>query len=340
MSMKIKTIRENVKNIDQAILSVHCHNDLGLAVANSLAAVESGARQVECTINGIGERAGNASLEEIVMTLKVRKDYLDFQTNINTREIYNTSHMVSGLTGMVVQLNKAIVGGNAFAHESGIHQDGMLKNRNTYEIMTPDEVGVPKTKIVLGRHSGRHGLKVRLTELGYSVTEDELKRLYKLFIVLADRKKEVYDDDLRVLMGDEIYIEESHVHLKHMQINLGTNSIPTATVSLKVNDHVINESATGDGPVDAIFNSIDRALNTKYKIESYQVRSVTEGRQAMGEALIRIRYEGKSFTGRGVSTDIIEASAKAYLHAINLLEIEKGTKTENRVPELEEERQI
>jgi len=340
MSNKISLIRENVKNIDQAILSVHCHNDLGLAVANSLAAVEAGARQVECTINGIGERAGNASLEEIVMTLKVRKDYLNYETKINTKEIYNTSHMVSGLTGMVVQPNKAIVGGNAFAHESGIHQDGMLKNRNTYEIMTPDEVGVPKTKIVLGRHSGRHGLKARLKELGYNVTEDKLKKLYNLFINLADRKKEVYDDDLRVLMGDEIYIEESHVHLKNMQIHLGTNSIPTATVSLKTNDHVVHESATGDGPVDAIFNAIDRALNTKYKVESYQVRSITEGRQAMGETLIRIRHEGKSFTGRGVSTDIIEASAKAYLHAINLLEIEKKSERKKKVNEMVEERQV
>ena len=340
MSAKIKMIREKVTNIDQAILSVHCHNDLGLAVANSLAAVESGARQVECTINGIGERAGNASLEEIVMTLHVRKDFLDYRTRINTKEIYNTSHMVSGLTGMVVQPNKAIVGGNAFAHESGIHQDGMLKNRNTYEIMTPDEVGVPRTKIVLGRHSGRHGLKARLTELGYQVTEDELKKLYHLFTKLADRKKEVYDDDLRVLMGDEIFIEESHVHLQHMQVHLGTNSIPTATVSIKLNEQVVHESATGDGPVDAVFNAIDRALNTKYKIESYQVRSITEGRQAMGETLIRIRHEGKSFTGRGVSTDIIEASAKAYLHAINQLEIEKRIKSEAKVPMLEVERQI
>jgi 2-isopropylmalate synthase len=340
LSAKIKAITEKVKNIDQAVLSVHCHNDLGLAVANSLAAVQAGARQVECTVNGIGERAGNASLEEIVMTLKVRKDFLNYQTNVNTKEIYNTSHMVSGLTGMVVQPNKAIVGGNAFAHESGIHQDGMLKNRNTYEIMTPDEVGVPKTKIVLGRHSGRHGLKARLTELGYSVAEKDLVKLYELFIQLADKKKEVYDDDLRVLMGDEIYIEESHIHLEQMQIHLGTNSIPTATVSLKVNDNIIHESATGDGPVDAIFNSIDRALNTKYKIESYQVRSVTEGRQAMGEALIRIRIGGKSYTGRGVSTDIIEASAKAYLHAINLLEIEKNLEKETNIPVLEEERQI
>jgi len=340
LSAKINTIIEQVKNIDQAVLSVHCHNDLGLAVANSLAAVQAGARQVECTVNGIGERAGNASMEEIVMILKVRKDFLDYKINVNTKEIYNTSHMVSGLTGMIVQPNKAIVGGNAFAHESGIHQDGMLKNRNTYEIMTPDEVGVPKTKIVLGRHSGRHGLKARLTELGYSVTEEDLKKLYKLFIQLADKKKEVYDDDLRVLMGDEIYIEESPVYLEQMQIHLGTNAIPTATVSLKVNDEVINESATGDGPVDALFNSIDRALNTKYKIESYQVRSVTEGRQAMGEALIRIRKSGKSYTGRGVSTDIIEASAKAYLHAINLLEIEKHLKKDTKALELEEERQI
>jgi len=340
MSAKIKTIREKVKKIDQAVLSVHCHNDLGLAVANSLAAIQAGARQVECTVNGIGERAGNASMEEIVMTLKVRKDYLSYITNINTKEIYNTSHMVSGLTGMIVQPNKAIVGGNAFAHESGIHQDGMLKNRNTYEIMTPDEVGVPKTKIILGRHSGRHGLKARLKALGYMVSEAELKKIYNLFIELADKKKEVFDDDLRVLMGDEIYKEKSRVGLEQMQVHLGTNSIPTATVSLKVNDRLVQESATGDGPVDAIFNSIDRALDSKYMVESYQVRSVTEGRQAMGEAIIRIRSGGKSFTGRGVSTDIIEASAKAYLHAINLLETEKIQEPEKEVPELEEERHI
>ena len=332
-SNKIKIIKGQVKNIDQAIISVHCHNDLGLAVANSLAAINSGARQVECTINGIGERAGNASLEEIVMTLKVRKDYLNYQTGVNTKEIFNTSHMVSGFTGMVVQPNKAIVGGNAFAHESGIHQDGMLKNRNTYEIITPDEVGVPKTKIVLGRHSGRHGLKARLKELGYTVANSELNHLYHLFTKLADKKKEVYDDDLRALMGDEIRIEESHVHLNQMQINSGTNSIPTATVQLKIEDRLINESATGDGPVDAVFNAIDRALDGKYIVESYQVRSVTEGRQAMGEALIRIRKNGKSYTGRGVSTDIIEASAKAYLNAINLLEIEKHKK--DKKPEMQ-----
>ena len=340
ISTKIKSIREKVNNIDRAILSVHCHNDLGLAVANSLAAIQAGARQVECTINGIGERAGNASMEEIVMTLKVRKDFLNYNTNINTKEIFNTSHMVSGLTGIIVQPNKAVVGGNAFAHESGIHQDGMLKDRNTYEIMTPDEVGVPKTKIVLGRHSGRHGLKARLKALGYSVSEEELKKLYQLFIKLADKKKEIFDDDLRVLMGDEIYREKSYVHLEQMQVNLGTNSIPTATVSLKINDRIVHESSTGDGPVDAVFNSIDRALDTKYMVESYQVRSVTEGRQAMGEAIIRIRRNGKSYTGRGVSTDIIEASAKAYLHAINLLEIERSQELKEEISELEEERHI
>jgi 2-isopropylmalate synthase len=320
---KISIIRKKVKNIDQAVLSVHCHNDLGLAVANSIAALEAGARQVECTVNGIGERAGNASLEEIVMTLMVRQDLLGYETNINTQEIYNTSHMVSGLTGLVVQPNKAIIGANAFAHESGIHQDGMIKNRSTYEIMTPDLVGVPNTKIVLGRHSGRHGLKVRLNDLGYHITEEELDKIYLLFTELADKKKEVYDDDLRALMGDEIYVEPSHVHLEQLQVNSGTHSIPTATVKMQIGDRNVNESATGDGPVDAIFNAIDRALNVKYKIESYQVRSVTEGRMAMGEVMIRIRNGEKSYLGRGVSTDIIEASAKAYLHAINLIEIEE-----------------
>ncbi len=328
---KIRIIKKKVKNIDKAIISVHCHDDLGLAVANSLAAIAEGARQVECTVNGIGERAGNASLEEIVMALNVRQDLLSFQTNVNTKEIFNTSHMVSGFTGLVVQPNKAIVGRNAFAHESGIHQDGMLKNRNTYEIMTPDKVGVPKTKIVLGRHSGRHGLKVRLQELGYTVSEKDLGRLYSLFTDLADKKKEVYDDDLRALMGDELYLDASHLHLEQIQVHSGSHAIPTASLKLKVDGKVISESATGDGPVDAVFNSIDRVLGSKYRVESYQVRSVTEGRQAMGEALVRIRNGEKSYLGRGVSTDIIEASAKAYLNAINLLEKEKKNKSKEKV---------
>lgn len=315
---KISELFRRVKNIDQAVVSVHCHNDLGLAVANSIAALEAGARQVECTINGIGERAGNASLEEIVMALKVRRDLMNYYTPVETREIYNTSKMVSWLTGLVVQPNKAIVGANAFAHESGIHQDGILKNRDTYEIMKPDDVGVPKTVIVLGRHSGRHGLKARLKELGYSLDEKELNHIYNLFIELADKKKEVYDDDLRILMGDEVLHSNGYCSLEFLQVHSGTHAVPTATLKIKVNnEEVIQESATGDGPVEAIFNAIDRALNFKCTVELYQVRSVTAGRQALGEVLVQIRHRNKIFSGRGVSTDIVEASAKAYVNAIN-----------------------
>ncbi len=323
-----RMIRERVPNIGSAVLSSHCHNDLGLAVANSIAAIQNGARQVECTINGIGERAGNASLEEIVMALKVRKDICNYYTDINVSEIYNTSRMVSGFTGMIVQPNKAIVGENAFAHESGIHQDGMLKNKQTYEIMTPESVGVNKTKIVLGRHSGRHGLKVRLNELGYHVTESEIKKVYEAFLELADKKKEVFDDDLRVLMGDEIFKEEELYELEYMHVNAGTNTIPTATVRIKTKENALQESSTGDGPVDAVFNAIERALGIKPTVESYNVRSVTSGRQALGESIIRIRSGENSFTGRGTSTDIIEASAKAFLQAINQYLIFTNTKIE------------
>jgi 2-isopropylmalate synthase len=326
---KIAELKKRVKTIDRIILSVHCHNDLGLAVANSIAAVENGARQVECTINGIGERAGNASLEEIVMAINVRKDILNFTTGINTREIYNTSRMVSAFTGLIVQPNKAIVGENAFAHEAGIHQDGMLKNRETYEIMTPEQVGVLKTKIVLGRHSGRHGLKIRLQELGYTLTDNELEKVYKRFSDIADKKKEVYDDDLRTLMGDETFKAETAAYeLLHMQAYVGTNSIPTGSIRIQTREKTVEESATGDGPIDAIFNAIDRALNLKFKIDSYQVRSVTSGRQALGEVIVKIHNHGKSFTGRGVSTDIIEASAKAYLNALNLYEEQKTDKVQ------------
>lgn len=325
---KIAELQKRVKNIDKAIISVHCHNDLGLAVANSISAIQNGARQVECTINGIGERAGNASLEEIVMALKVRKDIVNYFTNVNFLEIFNTSKMVSGFTGIVVQPNKAIVGDNAFAHESGIHQDGMLKDRQTYEIMTPESVGVGKTKIVLGRHSGRHGLKVRLKELGYQISEEELQKIYDAFLELADKKKEVFDDDLRVLMGDEIYKVDEMYELEYMHVNAGTKTVPTATVRIKTGDNVIQESSTGDGPVDAVFNAIERALEIKPTVESYSVRSVTSGRQALGESIIRIRSGENSFTGRGTSTDIIEASAKAYLQAINQFIVYSDTKVE------------
>ncbi|MDR3625941.1 MAG: 2-isopropylmalate synthase [Ignavibacteriaceae bacterium] len=315
---KIAELRKRVKNIDKAVISVHCHDDLGLAVANSLSGVENGARQVECTLNGIGERAGNASLEEVVMALKVRKDICDYYTDINTEEIFNTSRMVSSFTGMIVQPNKAIVGENAFAHESGIHQDGVLKNRQTYEIMTPASVGVNKTKIILGRHSGRHGLKSRLHELGYKFTEEELPAIYDKFLELADKKKEVFDDDLRVLMGDQILAAKNERYsLEYLHVMVGTNSIPTATVKIKVGEDCVQESATGDGSVDACFNAIERALNIKSNLESYNVRSVTSGRQAMGEVIVRIRSNEKSFTGRRISTDVIEASAKAFIQALN-----------------------
>ncbi len=318
---KIAELKKRVKNIDQAVISVHCHDDLGLAVANSLAGIENGARQVECTINGIGERAGNASLEEIVMALKVRSDLFDYFTNINAEEIYNTSKMVSAFTGIIVQRNKAIVGENAFSHESGIHQDGVLKNRDTYEIMTPESVGIPMNKIVLGRHSGRHGLKVRIEQLGYKVKDEELDHVYNSFTLLADKKKEVFDDDLRILMGDEIKKGKDLFELENIQVNSGTNSIPNAVVKIKVRNEYFEEASIGDGPVDAVFNAIDRALNIKSEVESYQVRSVTSGREALGEVLVRIRSNEKSFNGRGISTDIIEASAKAYLSALNQKEL-------------------
>ncbi len=321
---KIVELKKRVSNIDKAIISVHCHDDLGLAVANSLAGIENGARQIECTVNGIGERAGNASLEEIVMALKVRSDLFDYYTDIKSKEIFNTSKMVSAFTGIVVQRNKAIVGENAFSHESGIHQDGVLKNRDTYEIMTPESVGIPKNKIVLGRHSGRHGLKARLEELGYKVSEDELNHVYDSFTELADKKKEIFDDDLRILMGDEIHNINEFYELENIQVNSGTNSIPNAVVKIKIKDQFVEEASIGDGPVDAVFNAIERALKIKSEVESYQVRSVTSGREALGEVLVRIRSNEKSFNGRGISTDIIEASAKAYLSALNQKELYKN----------------
>ncbi len=333
---KIAELKRRVKNIEKAIISVHCHNDLGLAVCNSLAGIINGARQIECTINGIGERAGNAALEEVVMALNVRKDIFPYYTKINTQEIYNTSKMVSSFSGIIVQPNKAIVGDNAFAHESGIHQDGMLKNRETYEIMKPEDVGVQKTKIVLGRHSGRHGLKVRLAELGYHLTEEEIQKVYEDFIILADKKKEIYDEDLRSMMGDKFSKYDDIYTLTYLNINSGTNSIPTATVSIKNHEKTYSDSATGDGAVDAIFNAVNRALEIETRVESYQVRSVTGGRDAMGEVIVRLRYDEKSFTGRGVSTDVIEASAKAYINSVNQLERYKIKQQEKSKEEIKE----
>ncbi len=316
---KIAALKERVPNIDQAIISVHCHNDLGLAVANSLTAISQGARQVECTINGIGERAGNASLEEIVMALKIRADLWNCHTDIHTQEIMNTSRMVSMYTGMLVQPNKAIVGENAFAHEAGIHQDGMLKNRNTYEIMNPHSIGIGESKIVLGRHSGRAGLKSRLEALGYHLDKEHLKIIYKAFVVLADKKKEVFDEDLRAIMGEVLDQEDAFYKLDYLHVNLGTTTIPVAIVRVLTPEGEYQDSATGDGPVAACFRAIARALGIRqqFKLEYYQVRSITRGKSALGEVTLRLHHDGDIYAGRGISTDTIEASAKAYLEALN-----------------------
>jgi 2-isopropylmalate synthase len=313
----IKAIREGVPNIDKAVISVHCHNDLGLAVSNTLAAVKEGARQVEVTLNGIGERAGNAALEEFVMSLYVRKDIFPFTTNINTTQIYSSSRLLSNIIGFPIPRNKPIIGDNAFAHESGIHQDGVLKKRETYEIMTPESVGRDTSKIVLGRHSGMHGFRKRVTELGFNLAEDEIKKAYEEFLVIADRKKEVYDEDLYVIIGEQMgNITESY-HLDYFSIQSGNRSVPTATVRIQYGDKQNEEAATGDGPVDAIFKAIDRVTGIKTKLAEYVVQAVTPGKEAMGEVTITLTIENKKYIGRGASTDILEASAKAYISAIN-----------------------
>jgi len=316
----IRTLVERVPNIKDAIISTHCHDDLGMAVANSLAGVEAGARQIECTINGIGERAGNAALEEVVMALKTRFDYYGLTTNIKTERLYPISRMLSTITGMTVQRNKAIVGRNAFAHESGIHQDGMLKERSTYEIMKPEEVGVPKTDLVLGKHSGRHALRDRVEELGYHLNEEQLQTLFNDFKSLADKKKEVYDDDLIALIEKYIDDTPSHWSLVSMHTTAGTDILPTATVRIKRPDgEVVQDAAIGTGPVDAIFKAVERVTGVHANLREFNVRGVSQGKDAQGEVTLELEVESgdRSFRGRGVSTDIIEASAEAYLNAVN-----------------------
>jgi 2-isopropylmalate synthase len=313
----IRRIREGVPNMDKAVLSVHCHNDLGLAVANSLAAVQSGARQVEVTINGIGERAGNAALEELVMALNVRRDQLPYATGIDSRQLYKSSRLLSTIIGFPIPRNKPIVGENAFAHESGIHQDGVLKHRATYEIMTPSDVGRDASTLVLGRHSGLHGFSQRLIELGLDLGEEERKAAYQRFLELADRKKEVYDDDLYVLVMEQMGEQLDSLGLEYFNIQSGNVSVPTATVRLKSGGERLEEAATGDGPVDAVFNAIDRATGMAVTLLEFNVHAVTPGRQAMGEVSVVVEIKGRRFVGRGASTDILEASARAYLNAIN-----------------------
>src|SRR5262245_45178067 len=318
-------LRQHVRGIERVILSAHCHNDLGMAVANSLAAVFNGARQVECTINGLGERAGNCALEEVVMALRTRADYFGLTTNINTRKLYHTSRLVAHVTGIQVQRNKAVIGQNAFAHEAGIHQDGMLKDRSTYEIMRPEEVGLPRTELVLGKHSGRHALRQRVEELGYHLTEEQLKHVFDNFKVLADRKKTIYDADIEALAEAAIHTGPALWTLEAMTCNAGSGTIPSAVVALWHQGGTIHrEAGVGDGPVDAVFKCIEHITGIEVELRDYRIRSVTVGEDAQGEAHIEAAYNGKALTGRGVSTDIIEASALAYLQVINRVALRKA----------------
>jgi 2-isopropylmalate synthase len=301
-------------------LSSHCHDDLGLAVANSLAAVENGARQVECTINGIGERAGNAALEEIVMAIRTRSDFYNVATRIDTTKIFSASRMVSTLTGLFVQRNKAIVGENAFAHESGIHQDGILKKRETYEIMDPAHVGIPANALVLGKHSGRHAFKDRVTQLGYKLSEEQFEATFVKFKTLADKKKEVFDEDIEAIIDDQLEIAGGLWQLIGLQVTAGSNTIPTATVTLKdSNGEEVRDASIGDGPVDAIYSAIQRLTGVKVSLSDYRIRAVSKGKDALGEVQIELEHSGRKIRGRGLSTDILEASALAYVAAINRL---------------------
>lgn len=314
----ISTLKEKVSNIDKAVISAHCHDDLGLAVANSLSAVEAGARQIECTINGLGERAGNAALEEVVMAIKTRKDFYGLETTINTTRLVPTSRLVSNITGMQVQRNKAIVGQNAFAHESGIHQHGMLQERSTYEIMQPQDVGLTGTNLVLGKHSGRHAFRDRLQSLGYVLDSESFETVFKDFIALADKKKDIFDEDLAALIENRAQDRPELWKLLSFQI-FGVSSImSTATVELQFGDQgPSRDAATGDGPVDAIFKTMQRMTGLPSSLQSYQVRSVSGGEDAQGEVHVQLVHRGRVYNGRGVSTDILEASAQAFLRALN-----------------------
>jgi 2-isopropylmalate synthase len=324
----IETPVKHKPNIDKAILSTHCHNDLGLAVANSLAGVSAGARQVECTINGIGDRAGNAALEELVMVMKTRNDLMPFKTGINTKLLSKASKVVSNATGFPVQFNKAIVGKNAFAHESGIHQDGMLKNRNTYEIMTPESVGVKQTSLVMGKHSGRHAFKDKLTDLGYKdITDDVIQTAFGKFKVLADKKKHVYDEDIAALVDDSLIKEDNVIILKSLRVFAGTGEPQRADMTLEVYGEIKQATETGDGPVDAIFKCVQKLYPHDVKLQLYQVHAVTEGTDAQATVSVRIEENGKTTVGQAADTDTLVASANAYLNALNKMLIKREKKS-------------
>ena len=316
----IDGVFKNVPNIDRAVVSIHCHNDLGMAVSNSLEALRRGARQVEGTINGIGERAGNASLEEIVMAIKTRKDFYNLTTGIDTRQIYRTSRLVSELTGTPVQPNKAIVGANAFRHASGLHQDGVIKMPSTFEIMDPKTVGIPSSSLVLGKTSGRHGFRERLAELGYSLPEEDFKRAFTAFKELADKKREVTDKDIESVVAEEQRTIAEAYRLDRIQVSCGDRGIPTAAVRMTTPEGEPRaDSALGTGPVDATCKAIDKIVDVPCTLTEFTVKSITEGIDAIGEVLIRVESEGITYTGRGADTDIIVASAKAYINALNRL---------------------
>ena len=306
-------------SVPGVIISVHCHNDLGMAVANSLAAVRAGARQVECTINGLGERAGNTSLEEVVMALKTRHEYFGMHTGVNTREIYPVSRMVSRMTGMTIQRNKAIVGANAFAHESGVHQDGILKERTTYEIMRPEDIGIDGNDLVLGKHSGRHAFRDKLVKMGMKLTDEEIEKAYHRFIELADKKKNIYDDDLIAIARDQMEVMENAYQLDYLHVSAGTGTIPTATLRLKRGKDVFQDAGCGDGPVDAALKAIDRITKIKGKLLDFSLQAISAGKDAMGEVTLRVAFDHEIVSAKAASTDIVEAGTRAYLSCVNRL---------------------
>lgn len=327
----ISDLRENISNIDQAVISVHCHNDLGLGVANSLSAVNAGARQVECAVNGIGERAGNAALEEIVMALRTREDYFGVDVGVNTEEIARTSRLVSSLTGISVQRNKAIVGENAFAHEAGIHQHGVLKERRTYEIMKAEDVGYGESQLVLGKHSGRHAFRDRLEELGYELDEEAFARAFERFKELGDKKKQIYDEDLEAIVEEEVARIPEVYTLEYVQIISGNTVYPSATVEIGIEGEKIRMASSGDGPVDAIYSAINSLIDKSPTLNDYSIRSVTRGMDALGEVTVKMTVEGLEVHGRGTSTDVLEASAIAYLDALNRARYRQDSGREEQV---------
>jgi 2-isopropylmalate synthase len=321
--LMIGTIHERVKNIRRAVIAVHCHNDLGLATANSLSAVLNGAGQIECTINGIGERAGNCSMEEVVMALRTRRDYFQADTRVRTEEIMRSSRLVTKITGISVQPNKAIVGANAFAHESGIHQDGLLKEKSTYEIIRPESIGLRAAKLVMGKHSGRHAFKTRLKELGFILNDEELNKAFERFKRLADQKKDIFDEDIEALISEGVTRVPEQYSLIDLHIVSGVHQKPTAAVKLKVGDEILDRIEYGDGPVDATYKAIVSLTGTKSHLLKFEVKGITGGTDALGEVTVSLEEDDRTARGHGADTDIIVAAAKAYINALNKLEARK-----------------